>query len=56
MWKFDVLRGVKLNQIAVDDAIKADVIIVANSKNGGLPDEVKRWVEGWQCSAKSVKY
>ena len=47
MWKFDVLRSAKLNQMAVDDAIEADVIIVANSRNGGLPDEVKKWVENW---------
>jgi hypothetical protein len=47
MWKFDVLRSTKLNQIAVDDAIEADVIIVANARNGGLPDSVKTWITGW---------
>ncbi len=47
MWKFDVLRTAKLHQIAVEDAIEADVIIVANARNAGLPAEVKRWVDGW---------
>lgn len=47
MWKFDVLRSAKLNQMAVDDAIEADVIIVANARNSGLPEEVKEWVNGW---------
>lgn len=47
MWKFDVLRSTKLNQIAVDDAIEADVIIVANARNGGLSDAVKTWIAGW---------
>lgn len=47
MWKFDVLRSVKLNQIAVDDAIEADVIIVANARESGLPEEVKEWVNRW---------
>jgi hypothetical protein len=47
MWKFDVLRSLKLNQMAVDDAVEADVIIVANGRNAGLPEEVKRWVDAW---------
>ena len=47
MWKFDVLRSVKLHQIAVDDAIEADVIIVANARNVGLPEEVKQWIHAW---------
>jgi hypothetical protein len=47
MWKFDVLRSDKLNQIAVEDAIDADVIIVANARNTGLPDAVKTWINGW---------
>jgi hypothetical protein len=47
MWKFDVLRSIKLHQIAVDDAIEADVIIVANARESGLPEEVKEWVNSW---------
>ncbi len=47
MWKFDILRNAKLNQIAADDAAAADAIIVATSQSGELPVEVKRWVETW---------
>jgi hypothetical protein len=47
MWKFDILRNAKLNQIAVDDAIEADVIIVASAPNAGLPEEVRNWIDGW---------
>jgi hypothetical protein len=47
MWKFDVLRSAKLSQIAVDDAVDADVIIVANARNTGLPEEVREWIKGW---------
>ena len=38
MWKFDVLRSDQLNQTAVEDAVEADVIIVANARNSGLSD------------------
>jgi hypothetical protein len=47
MWKFDVLRSTNLNQLAVDDAVEADVIIVANGRESGLPEEVKGWVNTW---------
>jgi hypothetical protein len=47
MWKFDILRNARLNEIAVADAIEADVIIVANAPDAGLPEEVARWVEAW---------
>jgi len=47
MWKFDVLRSTQLNQTAVEDAVEADVIIVANARNSGLSDSVKTWIDGW---------
>jgi hypothetical protein len=47
MWKFDILRNARLNEIAVADAIEADVIIIANAPDAGLPDEVARWVQAW---------
>jgi hypothetical protein len=47
MWKFDVLRSAKLNQIAVEDAVEADVIIVATTQNGGLPPELQKWIQTW---------
>jgi hypothetical protein len=47
MWKFDVLRSAKLHQMAVEDAVEADVIIVASAQNGGLSEEARSWVNGW---------
>jgi hypothetical protein len=47
MWKFDVLRCAKLNEMAVDDAVEADVIIVANGRDSGLPREVCAWLDAW---------
>lgn len=47
MWKFDILRNSKLNQIAAEDAAAADAIIVATSQSGDLPAEVRRWMETW---------
>jgi len=47
MWKFDVLGHAKLNQIAIEDALEADVIIVANARNSGLPAEARKWIDGW---------
>ena len=47
MWKFDILRNDRLNEMAVEDAIEADVIIVANARDAGLPAEVAKWIEGW---------
>ena len=47
MWKFDVLRCAKLKQMAVADALEADVIIVANGQNSGLPPEVLDWLKRW---------
>ena len=47
MWKFDLLRNIKLSQIAASDAIEADVIIIAASQNSDLTNEVKAWMESW---------
>jgi hypothetical protein len=47
MWKFDILRNDRLKEIAVEDAIEADVIIVANAPDAGLPVDVARWIEAW---------
>jgi hypothetical protein len=47
MWKFDILRNPRLHEMAVGDAIDADVIIVANAPDAGLPEQVARWVEDW---------
>ena len=53
MWKFDLLRNAKLNQIAASDALDADLIIVATSQNADLPVEVKKWIEMWTARKRS---
>ena len=46
MWKFDILGIPKLREIAVKDAVAADIVIVS-CHGGELPDEVKAWIELW---------
>jgi hypothetical protein len=52
MWKFDVLRCSKLMEMAVEDAVDADVIIVANGPNCGLPDKVIHWLKSWTLARR----
>lgn len=46
MWKFDVLGIPKLREIAVQDAVTADIIIVS-SHGEDLPEPVTKWIESW---------
>lgn len=46
MWKFDVLSLPKLARIAAQDAVEADIILVA-THGGQLPRQVKEWLEAW---------
>ena len=46
MWKFDVLMLPKLREIAVEDAARADIIIIS-SRGCELPGQVKVWIESW---------
>ena len=46
MWKFDVLALPKLREIAVEDAARADIIIVSGSGRE-LPAAVKSWIDAW---------
>jgi len=46
MWKFDVLLLPKLCEIAVEDAVRADIIMIS-SRGRELPEHVKLWIESW---------
>jgi hypothetical protein len=46
MWKFEVLNIPKLREIAVRDALAADIIVVS-SRGGELSFPVQAWIEGW---------
>jgi len=47
LWKFDVLRNSRLNELAAVEAMEADVIIVAAHGSTPLPAEVTAWVDAW---------
>ncbi|HZV34158.1 MAG TPA: hypothetical protein VFB72_06230 [Verrucomicrobiae bacterium] len=47
MWKFDLLGNSKMNELAVKDAVMADLIIVSTHGKDELPEEVKSWIEHW---------
>jgi hypothetical protein len=47
MWKFDVLGIPKLREMAVQDAVAADIIIVSSRGMNDLPVEVRLWIESW---------
>src|SRR5215471_1379900 len=46
MWKFEVLLLPKLREIAVEDAVRADIIMIS-SRGRELPEHVKLWIESW---------
>lgn len=46
MWKFDVLSIPKLREIAVRDAVAADIIIVS-SHGDEIPEQVRKWIASW---------
>jgi hypothetical protein len=46
MWKFEVLNIPYLRELAVKDASKADILIIA-CQGDKLPFEVKAWIELW---------
>lgn len=47
MWKFDVLAVPKLREMAAQDAVEADVIIVSVHGANQLPPAVQDWFELW---------
>ena len=52
MWKFDVLLMPKLQAIAVEDATRADIIIIS-SQARELPSHVTAWIEAWLAAAQN---
>jgi hypothetical protein len=47
MWKFDVLTIPKLREIAVKDALEADIIIISTHGGAELPVQIRDWIESW---------
>ena len=51
MWKFDVLSIPKLREIAIEDAARANIILVS-CRGTDLPRHVKAWIEAWLNQAR----
>jgi hypothetical protein len=47
MWKFEVLGNPKMKEMAANDALEADLIIVSTHGIGELPEGVKSWMDLW---------
>jgi hypothetical protein len=47
MWKFDVLKNLKMRELAVEDAAAADLIIISTHGMGDLPEGVWSWIDRW---------
>lgn len=47
MWKFDVLGIPKLREMAVKDALIADIIIISCQGAHDLSADVKAWINSW---------
>jgi hypothetical protein len=48
LWKFSVLSVPPLQDLAVMDAVEADVIIISSSQADQTPTELKTWMERWE--------
>lgn len=44
-WKFDVLRVPTMRQLAAQDAIEADVVVIAAHAGQALPADLKSWLQ-----------
>ena len=47
MWKFDVLGISKLREMAVNDALAADIIIISCHGTHELSADVRTWIDSW---------
>jgi hypothetical protein len=47
IWSFSVLQCARLNDQAVQDAIRANAIIIAANFRNEPPAEIKKWIDGW---------
>jgi hypothetical protein len=54
MWKFDVLSIPKLREMAANDAVMADIIIISCHGSDELPEPVQAWIESWMAEKGSA--
>jgi uncharacterized protein len=44
-WKFDLLSSKTLQEMAVEDAAAAHIIVISTAKEYGLPEGARNWIE-----------
>jgi len=54
MWKFDVLGISKLREMAVKDALMADIIIISCHGIHEFSADVKAWIDSWVCGQSNA--
>ena len=47
MWKFDFLGAPKLREMAAQEALKADMVLIAAHRDSVFPSPVRDWVDLW---------
>jgi hypothetical protein len=47
VWLFNLFRFHELQEIAAEEAAAADLIVISVHDPESLPDEAKRWMDGW---------
>lgn len=47
MWRFDVLTDPEFFELAVSEALSADIIVIAARKGQGLPQRIRDWIARW---------
>lgn len=47
LWKLDALAQPLMNELAVTEAVTADVLVVSLHGNRELPEAVREWLTGW---------
>jgi hypothetical protein len=54
MWKFDVLGISKLREMAVNDAVMSDIIIISCHGAHELSPDVRAWIDSWVCGQSNA--
>jgi hypothetical protein len=54
IWKFDALSVPRLRELAAEDAVRADLVIISSRGRTDLPVEVKNWIEQWLAEKRNV--
>jgi len=53
MWRFDVVADADFFELAVKEALKADIIVIAAREGKGLPQRIKDWIARWLLMKQS---